>query len=185
VKLVILFFGTLIKKVFTMKAILGLASLILIVNTGFAQVLKNPSMQEMVDSLDPQTPIKSNGHTRGLSRNLEVTPKSIDLSIQFEFDSAELQEVSKTVLSDLAVAMNNPRLINVSFRVEGHTDAVGSADYNFDLSKRRADTVANFLSNQGVNIGRLTSFGLGFSDLLNKQNPKATENRRVRIVAKN
>jgi predicted histidine transporter YuiF (NhaC family) len=58
VNLVILFFRTVIKKVFTMKAILGLISLIFIVNTGFAQVLKNPSMQEMVDSLDPKTPIK-------------------------------------------------------------------------------------------------------------------------------
>jgi outer membrane protein OmpA-like peptidoglycan-associated protein len=66
--------------------------------------------------------------------------------------------------------------------VEGHTDAKGSARYNEELSARRARSVVEFLQGKGVSVERLQAQGKGFSELLNKEQPEAAENRRVRIV---
>jgi len=67
--------------------------------------------------------------------------------------------------------------------VEGHTDAVGSLEANQRLSEQRADTVRNYLVDQGVTGTRISSIGYG------ETRPKATNdtpegrqlNRRVEI----
>ena len=46
--------------------------------------------------------------------------------------------------------------------IEGHTDATGSADYNKDLSQRRAAAVVEYLVSKGVARGRLVPVGYGF-----------------------
>ena len=107
----------------------------------------------------------------------------LDLVIQFDFDSANLQSASKPLLKKLAAAMNNSRLSSVSFMVEGHTDRKGSASYNDSLSRRRAESVVTFLKSNQVDAGRLQSVGKGFSELLVPDQPEAAENRRVRIMA--
>ena len=48
-------------------------------------------------------------------------------------------------------------------RVEGHTDFMGSEQYNQALSERRANAVANYLVNQGVPAGKISAVGLGES----------------------
>jgi len=68
------------------------------------------------------------------------------------------------------------------FQVEGHTDAKGTAQYNQTLSEKRAAAVVNFLTQEGVAGVRLDSVGRGFNELLNKDDPTAAANRRVRIV---
>jgi outer membrane protein OmpA-like peptidoglycan-associated protein len=79
--------------------------------------------------------------------------------------------------------MKNQRLESARFRVEGHTDAKGTPGYNEQLSARRAAAVVELLQSEGVSAGRLQAEGRGFSELLNRANPLAPENRRVRIVA--
>ena len=69
-----------------------------------------------------------------------------------------------------------------SFAVEGHTDAKGKADYNQDLSARRALAVQTYLIGQSVAPDRLQAEGKGASELANPNDPLAAENRRVRIV---
>lgn len=120
--------------------------------------------------------------TRGL-RNLVPERRQIDLVIHFDFDSARLQPGSRPQLENLAAAMNNPRLQALRFQVQGHTDAKGSARHNDALSARRAQVVAELLQAGGVGAERLQAEGRGAADLLNKDQPDAAENRRVRIVA--
>ena len=48
--------------------------------------------------------------------------------------------------------------------IEGHTDNVGNANENLDLSERRASVVASFLNNLGVSNNRLHSKGFGQSE---------------------
>jgi outer membrane protein OmpA-like peptidoglycan-associated protein len=106
---------------------------------------------------------------------------NVDLSINFDFDSARLQASSKPLLDNLAQAMNSERLGALKFKVEGHTDAKGKADYNQELSSRRASAVQAYLISQNVNADRLQAEGKGASDLLTPEKPLASENRRVRI----
>ena len=117
------------------------------------------------------------------ARNLvpQAQPQGVDLVVNFEFDSARLQPASVPLLEKLAAAMQDPRLKEARFRVEGHTDATGSAAFNEALSLRRAQSVAGFLESKGVARDRLEPLGKGFAEPLDKANPNAPENRRVRI----
>ena len=142
-----------------------------------AQPMKSATVDQLVDQLaGPEMP-----KTRSL-RNLKPEPRNIDLLIQFDFDSAKLQEPSKPLLDNLALAMNADRLMSIKFRVEGHTDSKGTDAYNLQLSQKRADTVVNYLSDQGISKDRLESVGKGSSELLLPDKPYSMENRRVRIT---
>jgi len=142
-----------------------------------AQPMKNASVDQLVEQLaGPEQP-----KTRSL-RNLKPEPRSIDLVIQFDFDSAKLQESSKPLLDNLVAAMKNDRLMSVRFKVEGHTDAKGSEAYNQNLSMRRAESVVNYMADKGIEKERMEGIGKGFSDLLYPDKPQAMENRRVRIT---
>ncbi len=148
-------------------------------------VAQNPiysaSPQELIDKLSPQD---GTSQTRGL-RNLVPEKReipSVDLMIQFEFDSANLLPNSLPILINLANAMTSDTLKNYTFIIEGHADAVGNPEYNQRLSKRRADSVTIFLSQNGVDKKRLKSLGKGSTQPLTPSQPSAPENRRVRVM---
>jgi outer membrane protein OmpA-like peptidoglycan-associated protein len=67
------------------------------------------------------------------------------------------------------------------FRIEGHTDNNGNADYNQTLSQQRADAVVAYLTSQGIDAGRLISKGFGATKPLVPNDTKANQakNRRV------
>lgn len=133
---------------------------------------------ELVEKLaPPSAPL-----TRSM-RNLVPQRRQVDLVVNFDFDSARLQDASRPLLESLAQALNSERLKGTRFKVEGHTDGKGSARYNDELSSRRAQAVAAFLVSQGVESGRLETTGRGFSELLVPDRPDAAENRRVRVIA--
>lgn len=143
------------------------------------QPINSATVNELVDKLAPPRAL-----TRSM-RNLTPEPRKIDLMIQFDFNSARLQETSKPLLASLAEAMGSERIKALRFKVEGHTDAVGKAGYNQQLSEKRAQSVLEFLSNKGVERDRLTAEGKGASELLLPDKPDAMENRRVRITTLN
>lgn len=111
-------------------------------------------------------------------------------TVEFDFDKAEIRTIDYPKLNQVVSIMKrNPTLY---FVIEGHTDAVGTESYNFDLSQRRANAVLNYLIEKGLNKNRFTIFGKGFSDLKHKECDPATncidwknfENRRVRFKIK-
>ena len=143
--------------------------------------IKSSTAAELIEKL---APAEEQPKTRSLgNRNIVVKPKSVDLVIQFDLDSAVVKSESRPLLDDLVSAMKNERLANVKFRVEGHTDAQGSVQHNLKLSQGRADSVIVYLTSKGVESDRLTGEGKGLSELLVPEKPKAAENRRVRITA--
>lgn len=107
---------------------------------------------------------------------------SVSLAIQFEYNSARVSQVSYQTLQQLSRALQSPELLDYHFRIEGHTDAKGQAAYNRKLSQSRADEVRRVLMTLGVAGERLSSIGLGASQLALPSQPYAAENRRVRIV---
>lgn len=106
-----------------------------------------------------------------------------DLMVNFELDSDELSASAKANLLEFAKALKDPRLSDVSFSVEGHTDATGPESYNLQLSQRRADAVVSFLSEQGADTSRFVVRGFGESSP-RSDDPFDPVNRRVetRIV---
>ena len=138
---------------------------------------QNLSVDELVEALTPKY-----SATRSL-RNLSVQPARVDLIINFDFDSARIQDGSKPQLENLVSAMKQQALESLRFGVEGHTDGKGGDRYNLALSERRAKSVADFLARGGVSADRLVPAGKGYAELLNKGDPYSPENRRVRIVA--
>jgi outer membrane protein OmpA-like peptidoglycan-associated protein len=151
--------------------------------SSFAQPIDAISAQQIIEQLAPPV-APANSPSQYRTRNLKPVQRSIDLVIQFDFDSARLQSVSKPLLEQLAEAMKSERLAKMQFQIEGHTDSKGSDIYNKNLSQRRADAVQEFLKQQGIESKRMATRGLGFSQLLYPDQPQAAENRRVRIIAR-
>jgi len=103
-------------------------------------------------------------------------------NVTFDSDSAALKPQFFEVLDSVAlVVLEFDRTVLI---VDGHTDSTGSAEYNHELSGRRADTVARYIVNQGVAPVRVESYGYG------EQYPVATnntpegrnQNRRVELT---
>lgn len=126
---------------------------------------------------------------RPLTRSLFETPTtpvaSVAMLIQFEFDSAELTGESKTRLDTIGEMLNSEEALNKGLTIEGHTDIIGSNEYNLMLSNKRAESVRNYLINKhDIGVERLNSVGKGESSLIDPTDPKGPINRRVQFSAR-
>jgi OmpA-OmpF porin, OOP family len=107
---------------------------------------------------------------------------SADLGLTFKPASAVLTEESKARLGKYVNALQTPKLSSRRLRIEGHTDASGSARANQDLSRRRAQAVADYLVQAGIDRARLEVAGYGSSKPLPGTAPQSAANRRVMAV---
>jgi outer membrane protein OmpA-like peptidoglycan-associated protein len=108
---------------------------------------------------------------------------SLDFSITFGFDSADIDQASYKTLDTLAAALKSAKLGEAKFLVNGHTDSKGSDEYNLDLSQRRADSVVQYLMAQhSIDPSRLKAIGFGEGNLKDANDGEAAANRRVEIV---
>ena len=107
----------------------------------------------------------------------------IDFKVAFEFGSAELKPESMETLKRLGKALNEGLSDQKQFKIEGHTDAVGTLPYNERLSEMRAAAVKEFLVREmGVSPERLSSVGKAFCQPLAPKDPYGAENRRVVVI---
>ena len=112
-----------------------------------------------------------------------VHPSVTLRTITFEFGSARLEPGSVEQLRNLGIALNQLTTAEAKLLIEGHTDRKGTRAYNDELSKRRADSVKDYLVKEmGVSADKLETVGKGFSEPANPKNPYAPENRRVVVV---
>lgn len=157
-----------------------------------------PSREDIIRDLTPAPAAPAAGmqtrgmHTRGVKdrRGLgraDDRPPSSEMrdtpdSTYFEFNSAQLTSFGLKVVDEYVKALKDPQLNAFSFRVVGHTDGVGSDQYNDELSRKRAQTVRNYMVAHGVDPMKLDITGMGKRELKNRDNPASAENRRVVIV---
>lgn len=106
--------------------------------------------------------------------------------VNFEFDKSVLTAQAKNTL-DEAVDLLRDTDEMIEVRVEGHTDSIGSEQYNMQLSQERADAVVQYLSDNGVNETLLKPVGMGegFPVASNETDAGRAENRRVDFVVNN
>ncbi|MBR0645935.1 OmpA family protein [Plastoroseomonas hellenica] len=108
-----------------------------------------------------------------------------NITVTFPSGSATLTPEAERQLAPLGRALASTELSAYRFRIEGHTDTVGSAELNQALSERRAAAVRDFLVRRfGVNPTRLEAVGLGQTQLLvsTPDNTPMPRNRRVQVV---
>ncbi|MBM7067443.1 OmpA family protein [Actibacterium sp. 188UL27-1] len=111
------------------------------------------------------------------------TSRSIDLTVFFVYDSAQLLPEARPQLDALAAALHSPELRSSSYLIAGHTDAKGSDAYNLDLSLRRALSVRDYLVRvHGISPDRLIAHGWGERQLRLPSDPHSGVNRRVEIA---
>lgn len=118
------------------------------------------------------------------AKSADAAP-SVSLTVEFATDSAELTPQARQTLDQLGRALSSADLAHFRFRIEGHTDTVGSPGYNKSLSGRRAAAVAGYLEqNFAVAPQRLQAVGYGEDGLLVPTPPQTAnaQNRRVKVV---
>jgi outer membrane protein OmpA-like peptidoglycan-associated protein len=79
--------------------------------------------------------------------------------INYKTGSAEILPGSYAILDRAVKVLQD--FPDVNLEISGHTDSRGKADYNRDLSQRRADAVKNYFVGRGINANRLSSIGYG------------------------
>ncbi len=105
--------------------------------------------------------------------------------VNFAFDSAALNSSATAKLNEAVQMLKDNPTVNV--RIEGHTDHIGTEEYNLSLSRRRAESVVNFLTSHGINNSRLTSVGMGEGSPVatNETDEGRARNRRVDFRVQN
>ncbi len=120
---------------------------------------------------------------RGSSVNSSTAPIMLPTDLLFEYNSDQLAEGARLSLMKLGyLIMKNPKNL---FIIEGHTDTIGTTEYNLALSQRRAEAVVQFLMNS-LRLGTDRIQAVGRGEAYPLRNPNGTpdeqaDNRRVEI----
>lgn len=102
-------------------------------------------------------------------------------SIEFEPKSATITAKGQAVLDQIIVLLR--RAPDTPIEIAGHTDTVGEAEYNLQLSRRRAEAVKQYLTNHGL-TNAFTPIGYGSTRPLShgKQRPGLQRNERIELL---
>ncbi|HET9409291.1 MAG TPA: OmpA family protein [Candidatus Sulfotelmatobacter sp.] len=114
--------------------------------------------------------------------NLDNYKAVAETSVKFGFDKDNLTPKAKEALDQLAATISNTKGYIIA--LEGGTDSVGPADYNYDLSQRRANSVIQYLASKyNVPAHKIYVIGLGKDKPVdsNKTSTGRAGNRRVDV----
>jgi len=114
-----------------------------------------------------------------IGEGIKVT---FDSGILFDFDKSTLRPASQEQIRKFADALK--KYEDTDVLIAGHTDATGSDDYNLMLSRRRAESVANYLESLGVSQTRFTIMGFGEAQPVASNDTAEGQqlNRRVEVA---
>jgi outer membrane protein OmpA-like peptidoglycan-associated protein len=129
----------------------------------------------------PDTPVRPDGCPKVAPLFAGEQKTLILEGVFFEFDRAVLRPESRDTLDRVARSMVDWPEVQVE--VAGHTDSIGTEEYNRDLSERRARAVVEYLRVQGVAIDHMRARGYGESQPIadNQDDGGRAKNRRVEL----
>jgi OmpA-OmpF porin, OOP family len=116
-----------------------------------------------------------------MKSDIDKTGKAI-LNINFDTDKATLKADGQKIVDEIYALLNTNS--NLKLSIEGHTDNVGSATRNKQLSTERANTVMYALAGKGIDIKKLKATGFGSEKPIktNDTEENKAQNRRVELV---
>ena len=103
-----------------------------------------------------------------------------ELVVEFDFDKSDIRSVYQPQFDEIAAILKESP--EISMTIEGHTDSIGTEDYNQGLSERRADAVkAKFVQDYGITANRISTIGYGETRPIadNKTSEGRQRNRRA------
>lgn len=115
-------------------------------------------------------------------KGLDQYKQIADVSVTFGFDRAVLTADDKEQLDTFAASLGNAK--SYILEVTGGTDSIGPAQYNYDLSQRRADAVVQYLASKyGIAAHRFYLIGIGKDQAVASNDTKEgrQKNRRVQV----
>lgn len=114
-----------------------------------------------------------------IAEGIKIT---FDSGILFQFDKSDITAESQKNIAELARILNKYK--DTEVLVEGHTDAVGTDEYNLELSEKRAQSVKNSLVTSRVKASRIITMGYGESQPVTSNDTVEgrSQNRRVEIA---
>jgi outer membrane protein OmpA-like peptidoglycan-associated protein len=118
----------------------------------------------------------------GVVANLDNYKSIGDVTVTFGFDKSILSASDKKMLDDFAASLTGKR--SYILAVTGGTDSVGDANYNYQLSQRRADAVVNYLATKyNIPPHKFYLIGIGKDQEVAENNTSAgrAKNRRVEV----
>lgn len=103
-------------------------------------------------------------------------------AVLFGFDQSALTTTANSTLNQLIIILN--KYPNTNLEVQGHTDSLGTVEYNNQLSIKRATNVANYLTGNGIANSRITikAFGPSAPKYTNLTDEGRQQNRRVEFL---
>ncbi|WP_235212251.1 OmpA family protein [Sphingobacterium sp. ML3W] len=115
------------------------------------------------------------------TRTNEGIKFTISSDLLFPTNSSYLTEKAKLELSKVATLLKGS---SSKIRVDGHTDATGTVEYNQWLAEKRANSVKKFLTDAGISGARISAKGIGQTKPVadNKTPEGRQKNRRVEVV---
>jgi outer membrane protein OmpA-like peptidoglycan-associated protein len=143
---------------------------------GAAGAVIGRQMDQKADELEAEL---ENARVERVGEGILVTFES---GLLFDFDSSQLRAASRSNLTELAGTLND--MADTELLIAGHTDSVGSDDYNFGLSERRAQASADYLMTRGVSGSRINIVGLGETEPVDTNDTASGRqaNRRVEVA---
>jgi outer membrane protein OmpA-like peptidoglycan-associated protein len=115
-------------------------------------------------------------------KGLDQYKQVADVSVTFGFDRSVLTNDDKTQLDTFAASLGAAK--SYILEVTGGTDSIGAAQYNYDLSQRRADAVVQYLAAKyGIQPHRFYLIGIGKDQAVAPNDTKEgrQKNRRVEV----
>jgi outer membrane protein OmpA-like peptidoglycan-associated protein len=105
-------------------------------------------------------------------------------NITFQTNQSAIQSNFYSVLDSVLIVFN--KFNDTFIEIEGHTDSTGGANYNLNLSEKRARSVSDYFTSKGISRGRISHFGRGSSRPVasNQSTIGRSQNRRVEIRIK-
>jgi outer membrane protein OmpA-like peptidoglycan-associated protein len=108
-----------------------------------------------------------------------------DDRVRFGFDKAELSDEAQAALDEFAGQLKSEYDRNIYVEIQGHTDATGSNEYNYELGMERAEAVRMYLNREhGIPLHRINVISYGEAEPIadNGSRDGRAQNRRVVLV---
>lgn len=126
-----------------------------------------PSAEELEEAISEQIEADVNEETDDLADEPEVSEPVVEVILRpllFAFDQSQISDEAAASLKEIIAVLNSDQKLGL--RIIGYTDALGPANYNLLLSKKRASQVASYFIDNGIQKERIEIIGKGETNFI-------------------